>query len=82
MVKVIQPAERDKWRVTCHFCKAVLEFEKEDIYIANTAVHYAGETWEPEARIECPECESPVKVTDRISHNMFNKLCGQARKPQ
>jgi len=51
-MKVIFGSTDGQWKtqVECGSCKAVLEVNKEGLYVANMAMAYAGESWEPVMR--------------------------------
>lgn len=42
----------------CGHCKALLELEFSDIQVENTAMAYAGETYDPVLYFLCPVCKS------------------------
>lgn len=66
MIKILTPGDRNR-EVSCKRCNARLEFEPEDVVCINTAVGYAGETWEPRFIIECPECGEDIYLDHVIS---------------
>jgi|GEM_PF-3104663 len=78
-MKVIKAGKTKKnWRFVCSGCGAVLEVEKDDLYVVNTAVAYAGETWDPALRFNCPVCEeandaTDSEIPDRVKWELFSK---------
>lgn len=82
-MKVVNKGKgKQKWskRVVCPECNAVLDIEKEDLYVINTAVAYAGETWEPELCFNCGSCESRVTVTNQVPSGIQWDLFDKARQ--
>lgn len=73
---------KQKWtkRFVCEECQATLEVEESDLHVVNTAVGYAGETWEPELEFECPVCHSDNRVTGRVPSGIQYKLFEEALK--
>ncbi len=65
-IKVLRKGNKDR-EVVCQRCNAKLRFEPQDARCINTAVGYAGETWEPEFVIDCPECEELIYVSRLLS---------------
>ena len=55
----------DGWKknFVCRECGAVIEPSEEDLKVYNSAVAYAGETWDPVVYYTCPECETDNVVT-------------------
>lgn len=82
-MKVITKGNKPaKWtkRFTCDECEAVLEVEESDLYAVNTAVAYAGETYDPRLRIKCGCCSSEIDVTNKVPSGLQNKLFAELRK--
>ena len=76
-MKVIsRPDGRDEWtlEIECRKCHAKLEVNKDDLYPVNTAVGYAGETWDPAVYVDCGNCESSINVTDKVQDGVREKL--------
>lgn len=73
---------KKKWSFikTCPECKTKLRVYKKDLYVANHAVGYAGETWEPELAIECAECKSTMTVTNKVPSGIREELYDKARE--
>jgi len=84
-MKVIKGSTDGQWkaRVKCKSCGAVLEVEKSDLYVANTAVHYGGETWEPRLRADCCVCETYIQMDKKtppgIRSRMFKEALARRR---
>ena len=72
--------EGEKYQVTCGHCKAILGFESVDVKLINTAVGYAGETFEPEYIVECGSCKEDVNVSRLIGPNLKDSLCDEYRR--
>ena len=69
-----------KWskRFVCTECSAVLEVDEPDLHVVNTAVAYAGETWDPRLRFTCEICHSVNDVTGQVPSGIQGKLFGEA----
>jgi len=76
-MKVIQEGEAKQ--VRCEHCKALLEFEPNDVQLINTAVGYAGETFEPEFVVDCGSCGENVNVSEVIGSKFKSRLIGEYR---
>ena len=79
-MKVLDTGSK-KWskKIKCRECKAKLEIELDDVKAINTAMGYAGETWEPLLYVECAVCNSDVRlkigsVPSGIEHKLFEEL--------
>lgn len=72
----------DKWvkQCTCKECSAKLEIEESDLRVVNTAVGYAGETWEPAIVVTCPVCKTDVYVTKKVPYGIQNRLYDKVRR--
>lgn len=72
-----------KWkeRVMCprHGCRAVYEVDADDLVAENTAVAYAGETWEPRIYVYCPECGQAAELTYVIPQAVRDKKFAELR---
>lgn len=82
-MKVIAKGDgKKKWtkRFVCEECKAVLEVEEKDLHVANTAVAYAGESWEPRLYFDCAVCHSDNDVTGKVPSGIQSKLFEEARE--
>jgi hypothetical protein len=81
-MKVIKGSTDEQWKVqvTCESCEAVLEVEKKDLYVANTAVAYAGETWDPRIRVRCCVCETPVPMDGHVPWGIQARMFTEARQ--
>jgi hypothetical protein len=71
----------EKWskRVNCRECKSRLEIEEDDLRAVNTAMSYAGETWDPRLRVTCAVCHSDIDVTDKVPSGLQNKKYDELR---
>lgn len=81
-MKVLKAGTKSgKWaaRVICRECEAVLEIEKEDLYVINTAVAYAGETWEPEVVFNCAVCETRNYAKGNVPAGIRYRLIDEVR---
>lgn len=58
---------------TCDECGALIEINRDDLKVINTAVGYAGETWEPVIVFDCPVCDSYVYV-EQVHRQRSNLL--------
>ena len=67
-------------RLVCPECQALLEVVESDLYVVNTAVNYAGETWEPELRCNCGSCHSQIDMSNKVPSGIQYKLYDSARK--
>jgi len=81
-MKVISGSTDGQWsvEVKCKACGAVLEVEKSDLYVANTAVAYGGETWEPRMRADCCVCETPIPMDKKTPSGIRDRMFREARK--
>ena len=74
------PKTAGKWErdYTCRECRSVLRVDVCDLYARNTAMAYAGETWDPRLFYKCCVCKSENDVTRKvphgIEHDLFEKL--------
>lgn len=61
-----------KWvkKFVCKHCDAVLEVCENDLFTVNTAVAYAGETWDPRLRFTCPVCSTDNDVTNNVPYGI------------
>lgn len=65
----------------CPACKKTSTITIENVKVINTAVAYAGETWEPEVCVICPICQShtgakgqaPQGILDSVLHEAESK---------
>ena len=74
---------KEKWskKVKCRECKAKLEIEEDDLFAVNTAMAYAGESWDPRLRVTCAVCQSNIDVTSKVPSGMCDrKYAKLARK--
>ena len=57
--------EKKVWRhaFKCHECKSRCEAEAGDVRVRNSAVVYAGETWEPVYYVACGGCGARHSLT-------------------
>jgi hypothetical protein len=81
IVKVIDAGNGGKkWtkKITCPHCHAKLEIEEKDLYVGNSAVAYAGETWEPHLRCKCGSCQSRIEMHGRVPQGIEEKLISAA----
>ena len=81
-MKVITGSKEWKTVVSCpeEHCAAVLEIEKDDLYVGNTAAFYAGETWEPHIFVTCAVCETEFIVTAAVPYGIRTKLIDKAKE--
>ena len=77
-MKVVKGPEVWKTEVECRSCKATLEIGKEDLRVVNTAMSYAGETWDPVIRVTCCVCETSITVDKVIPYDMRSRLIRKA----
>jgi hypothetical protein len=73
---------KEKWskEIKCRSCKAKLEIEEADLFAVNTAMGYAGETWDPRLRVTCAVCHTDIDVTNKVPRGMQNKKYDEIRK--
>jgi len=55
-MKVIESGQFNPKRILCPRCKAVLEYNREDVQEAWFGANYGGESRQKEQYITCPEC--------------------------
>ena len=65
-----------KWteEVVCKDCGAQLRIEASDLIVRNTAMFYAGETWDPVVLVKCAVCDSEVYVTKKVPSGIRDRL--------
>lgn len=71
-MKVVSKNKDWKKRIKCKECRAELEIEEKDVYVVNTAVGYAGESFDPQLRVNCGRCKSSVDVSDKVPSGIEN----------
>jgi len=79
-MKVIKGELEWKTEIICPHCKSVLEIEKKDLYVINTAMSYAGETWDPEMQVDCCVCETSIGVTKQVPYGIRNRMYLEKRR--
>ena len=69
------------WKKTyvCLDCGSTLEVAQDDLKVVNTAVAYAGETWDPIVVFYCPLCKSRNNVTTSIPSRIRYEMEAAAR---
>ena len=65
-------------KVTCPHCRAKLEITATDIKAINTAVFYAGETFEPEVGVDCGVCHKFFEIHG-VPAGLYNKAVNDLR---
>ncbi|KKS93254.1 MAG: hypothetical protein UW68_C0006G0028 [Candidatus Collierbacteria bacterium GW2011_GWB1_44_6] len=63
---------------TCNHCRKISRVTVSDIHVFNTAVLYAGETWDPEVRIVCPVCHTQTAAGKHVPRGIQNELISEA----
>jgi hypothetical protein len=73
---------KKKWTklIVCPHCKATLEIEETDLHVANEAVGWGGENWEPHLRCKCGSCASFIEMGGRVPQGIESKLVQKAAK--
>jgi len=66
--------------IKCPECKEISVIKIEDVKVLNTAVGYAGETWEPELNIKCPICKSYFLAKNRVPQGILNTVLSEAEQ--
>lgn len=61
----------------CRECDAILTIEEGDLYARNTAMAYAGETWDPRLFFDCVVCRTRNDVTSKMAHGIQKELFRQ-----
>ena len=76
----------EKWsrNFVCRECDSTLEIVARDLWVANTAIAYAGETWEPRLAFTCSVCKSTSYLADSavpssIRHALYDKARSRRR---
>jgi rubrerythrin len=64
----------------CQGCASTLLVETSDLAVINTAMGYAGETWEPEVAFNCPVCQTTNQVSSRVPDGIRNRLISEANR--
>ena len=79
-MKVLNGSSEWKIKVICNSCGAILEVEKSDLFVANTAMAYAGETWDPTLRAKCCVCETSMYMDEKVPVAIRERMFQEARR--
>lgn len=79
---VLKKGKSKEWSkdVECDECLALLRVYKKDLYVVNTAIAYAGETWDPKIRADCAICKNELVIDEYVPDRIRNDLENAYRK--